>query len=379
MPKIPVIAEYIWVSGEDTHHDIRSKCRTLYLEEESVTTSEGRAALLPTLPHWNFDGSSTGQARGTNTEITIKPVGVYPHPFEKSIKTIAVLCECFAPDGKPTFDNTRAIANSVFQQSDALALEPWFGMEQEYVLIKKEGRPLGWPERGFPAAQGPYYCSNGPFAYGRNIVVMHYEKCLQMGLKISGTNAEVMPAQWEFQVGPCTGIEMGDQLILARWVYLRVLEDIGILGLDLDINFEAKPIKGDWNGSGCHTNFSTKPMREEGGIKAINEAVARLAKTVQKDIPFYGQENHERMTGKHETSKIHEFTSGIGTRNTSIRIGNDVAREGKGYFEDRRPSADVDPYLVTAALFSSACGIPAPQLHALIPHYHQSWMNPPPQ
>jgi len=374
MTKVPLIAEYIWLSGADSHHDIRSKCRTLYITEAEAALTPMEMVAKGLFPKWNFDGSSTNQAKGKNTEILIEPVGAYNHPFEKTVHQVAVLCECFLPSGEPTKDNTRHVANTVFK-ADTVGLKPWFGMEQEYVLVNKNGRPLGWPERGFPAAQGPYYCSSGPNAFGRNIVMAHYEKCLKMGLKISGTNAEVMPGQWEFQVGPCEGIEMGDELVLARWVYLRLLEDIGTFGLDLDVNFDVKPIKGDWNGSGLHTNFSTAPMRAPGGIKAIKEAVQKLEKTVAKDIPFHGADNNQRMTGHHETSSWREFTWGVGTRHTSVRIGNDVEAQGFGYFEDRRPGADADPYLLSAALFRSACDIPAPKLDALIEGYTQPWMK----
>jgi len=372
--KQPLIAEYVWVSGQDTHHDIRSKCRTLYLSAEDMALPPKEMLKKGIFPVWNFDGSSTGQARGQNTEIVIKPVNAWPHPFAKDIPMVAVLTECFTPEGAPTTDNTRNVAVSVFE-ADKNNLKPWFGMEQEYVLVTKSGRPLGWPERGYPAAQGPYYCANGPVALGRNIVMAHYERCLQMGIKISGTNAEVMPAQWEFQVGPCEGIEMGDSLVMARWCYLRLLEDIGTFGLDLDVNFDVKPVKGDWNGSGLHTNFSTEPMRKPGGLEVIKQAVQRLEKTVRNDIPFHGQNNNERMTGQHETSSWKEFTWGIGTRHTSVRIGNDVAKQGYGYFEDRRPGSDADPWLLSAALFASSCDIPAPRLLALVPAYTRPWMK----
>lgn len=371
-----IIAEYVWLSGADTHHDIRSKCRTLYLNDDDFQLSPAEIFAKGFFPDWNFDGSSTNQAKGLNTEIQIKPVACYPHPFEKNVRTVVVLAECYTADGsEPTPDNTRAVARSVFE-ADKNDSQPWFGLEQEYVLCHKEGRPLGWPERGFPYAQGPYYCSNGPVAYGRNLVMAHYEKCIQMGLKISGTNAEVMPGQWEYQVGPCEGILCGDHMVLSRWVYLRLLEDIGTFGLDLDVNFEVKPVKGDWNGSGLHTNFSTRQMRDpNGGMAVITEAVKRLEKTVAQDVPFHGQNNNERLTGLHETSSYSDFTWGVGTRHTSVRIGNDVAAKGYGYFEDRRPGSDADPYLLSSSLFSSSCAIPAPKLHALIPKYTRAWMG----
>ena len=373
--QIAVIAEYVWVSGADTHHDLRSKQRTLYLTKSDL---ENPAALVTSgkLPNWNYDGSSTNQALGLDTEIVIKPMACYTHPFPApEIPSIVVLAECYLPNGLPTPCNTRRYAVNVFS-ADTADTHPWFGMEQEYVLYR-EGRPLGWPKHGFPAPQGPYYCGSGPqVTFGRQIANVHYAKCLEMGLKVSGTNAEVMPGQWEYQVGPCEGIEMGDHLVMSRWVYLRVLEQFADKEgeWDMDISYDAKPVKGDWNGSGLHTNFSTAAMREDGGMDAILASMERMKSTVHKDLVFYGEANQERLTGKHETSRYDEFSYGYGTRNTSVRIGNAVKEDGKGYFEDRRPAGDADPYLISSRLFASAVGLATPQLDSLADSMRKDWM-----
>jgi len=340
MPVTPWIAEYVWVSGQNTYHDLRSKYKTMTdVAIESVTLGD--------FGWWNFDGSSTNQHRGSNTEINIKPVAFYPHPFMAGAKV--VLAECYYPDGTPEKGNTRKAAAELFaKHKDEEAM---FGLEQEY-FIYKNGSPYMWPEGGFPSGQGEYYCGNGSQVCGRELVIEHYQNCLTMGLKISGVNAEVAPSQWEFQVGPCIGIEEGDHMVMARWVFQRIAEKYG-----LEINYHPKPIKGDWNGSGCHLNFSTKKMREEGGLKYINEACENLKKTFVDDVKFYGGENNERMSGAHETSKLSEFTYGVGTRHTSVRIGNDIHAAGKGYFEDRRPASNIDPYLATARMFASSLGL----------------------
>jgi glutamine synthetase len=295
-----------------------------------------------------------------DTEIIIKPVRAFRCPLPMSVPStpwFVVLCECFLPSGEPAPDNTRRVAAEVFENGQHH--HPWFGMEQEYVLMK-DGRPIGWPDKGYPAAQGPYYCGNGSqVAFGRKYVDRHFELGLAMGLKISGTNAEVMPGQWEFQVGPCEGLEMGDQLIAARWLYLRILEED-----EIDIAYNAKPILGDWNGSGLHTNFSTEATRSDGGINSIMEYIQRLGEHPRREIAVYGRDNHIRLTGRHETSSINDFTFGVGTRGTSIRIPNAVKNDGRGYFEDRRPAANGDPYLISARLFATATGTPCPKLDA---------------
>jgi len=338
------IAEYVWLGGKNTHTDFRSKCRTMYGNVDLVPLSQ--------YPVWNYDGSSTGQHRHPDTEVLIKPVAKFPHPFTN--KAVLVVCETYYADGTPTPCNTRVIAEKVF--SDHKALQPWFGLEQEYLIVGPNGRPLGWPAEGYPAPQGPYYCGTGRHVKGREIALHHYEACLKVGLKISGINAEVLPGQWEFQVGPCEGIESGDQMFVARYLLHRVAELH-----DVTISFDPKPIRdGDWNGSGCHSNFSTAAHRAPGGYTAMLESIERLGRNFLNDIPFYGDDNQHRLTGKHETSPITEFTWGVGTRHTSIRVPNEAKQQGHGYFEDRRPAANIDPYIVTTRILTSSEGLPEP-------------------
>lgn len=370
MTQKPVRVTYIWLSGKDSHHDIRSKDKTIYLTDEQLKLEPKQLLASGCFPVWNFDGSSTAQATGPDTEILLHPVNAFPCCLPRPpspIPWLVVLAECYYPNGKPTADNSRAIARKIFEQMPEE--KPWFGMEQEFFLVQSH-RPYGWPDRGFPAPQGPYYCSTGAnVALGRKYLDLHYETCLQMGIKVSGTNAEVTPGQWEFQIGPCEGIEMGDQLTVARWVLLRLLEEHG-----LDVDYSAKPVEGDWNGSGMHTNFSTVSTRRENGLDVIHQYIESLSKTVDKDIVFYGAENNKRLTGKHETSKATEFSAGVGTRTTSIRIPNSTHMDKRGYMEDRRPAGDADPYLVSSRLFASAVGLKDEQLVLASPTHQQPWM-----
>jgi glutamine synthetase len=305
-----------------------------------TTTLDGPVKSLKDLKEWNFDGSSTNQAPGGNSDVYLRPAAYYPDPFRRGDNVI-VLAECYNNDGTPNKSNYRYQCNKIMTQ--VAAEKPWFGLEQEYSLFDMDDRPYGWPKGGFPGPQGPYYCGAGAGkVFARDLVEAHYRACLYAGVNISGINAEVMPSQWEFQVGPCEGIEMGDHLTLARYLLIRVAEEWGV-----KVSFHPKAVPGDWNGAGCHTNYSTDSMRKEGGMKAIEAAIEKLAKRHHEHIAVYGADNDKRLTGKHETGHIGDFSSGVANRGASIRIPRHVAAQGYGYLEDRRPASNCDPYLVT--------------------------------
>lgn len=274
---------------------------------------------------------------------------MYPDPFRLG-DNILVLCETWMSDGKPNAFNFRCDAAKLMEAN--AKHEFWFGLEQEYTLLDVNGWPYGWPKHGFPAPQGPYYCGVGTGkVFCRDIVEAHYKACLYAGINISGTNAEVMPAQWEYQVGPCTGIDMGDELWMSRFLLHRVAEEFGV-----KVTFHPKPIPGDWNGAGLHTNVSTKEMREDGGMKAIEAAMPKLAARHAEHMKVYGEGNEARMTGRHETASYDKFSWGVANRGSSVRVNRSCAEEGKGYFEDRRPASNGDPYQITGMIVETLCG-----------------------
>jgi glutamine synthetase len=257
------------------------------------------------------------------------------------------MCEVLLTDGTPHLSNTRAAcAETARKYAD---FEMWFGIEQEYTLFAG-ARPLGWPVNGFPAPQGGYYCGVGADeVFGRELVEKHLDACMKAGLSISGINAEVMPAQWEFQIGPVGTLEVSDQLWMARWLLYRLGEDLGI-----SAKLDPKPVRGDWNGAGAHTNFSTKYMRED--YDACVAAAEALGRKADLHIANYGDRIEERLTGQHETASYKEYTYGVSDRGASVRIPWQVARDRKGYIEDRRPNANIDPYIVTRLVVDTVCG-----------------------
>ena len=332
-----VMAEYIWMDGHTPTQKLRSKTKILSKKISSVSE----------LPQWGFDGSSTNQAEGNFSDCLLKPVWLCKDPI-RGKENILVMCEVMNADGSVHASNTRAHLREIEEKFSKEKI--WFGIEQEYTFF--EGRnTLGWPEGGYPAPQGPFYCGVGADeAFGREIVEDHLDLCLEAGLELSGINAEVMPGQWEYQIGPLGPLEVADQMWVSRWLLYRISEDYGV-----SATLHPKPVKGDWNGAGAHINFSTQSMREEGGLKVIEDACEKLSKKHNEHIAVYGAHNEERLTGDHETQSISEFSYGVSDRGASIRIPMQTSNDGCGYLEDRRPSSNMDPYQACAILIETTC------------------------
>lgn len=335
------LLEYVWV---DASGNTRSK--TKVLDSPPDTLLDNGVIKVSQLPSWNYDGSSTGQANGWDSEVILKPCAVYNDPFRPGITNKLVLCDTYLPNGDPHPSNTRYSANKTFNKG--LELSPLFGVEQEF-FITKNGWPVGFPENRAdrPIPQGPYYCGVGESAIGRDCVEKAFSRALDAGLALTGLNAEVAPSQWEIQV--CAhGINCADQLIMLRYILNRTAEDYAC-----GISFDPKPVDGDWNGSGCHTNFSTGPMRGVGGYDVIMSAISRLEGKHKEHMEAYGDRNHLRMTGNHETASYDTFTFGVADRGASVRIPRETEKNKKGYLEDRRPASNMDPYVVTSMIFET--------------------------
>ena len=344
------LAEYIWIDGMIPTRYLRSKARTI--------VDIGSKPSIGDFPEWSFDGSSTQQADGHDSDCILKPSAFLPDPI-RGKGNYLVMSEVYNPDGTPHQSNSRAQLREVLE-AGAAAHEPWVGFEQEYTLFRKR-IPLGWPEHGFPGPQGPYYCGVGADeVFGREIVEDHARLCLEADLMYYGLNAEVMPGQWEFQTGfrgdpreTAETLKICDHTWMARWLLYRVAEKYGV-----SVSIDNKPVKGDWNGAGMHTNFSTKETRDKNkGRAAIEAAIEALGRKHQEHITLYGYGLNDRLTGLHETCDIDTFRAGVADRGCSIRIPKPVEIKGYGYFEDRRPGANADPYLVAARLCTTVCGI----------------------
>lgn len=336
--------EYIWLDGYQPVANLRSKTQ---VKDFASFPS------LEQLPNWGFDGSSTRQAEGKSSDCVLKPVAVYPDSTRKN--GALVMCEVMMPDGKtPHPSNSRA---TIPDDPDT-----WFGFEQEYFFYK-DGRPLGFPEGGYPAPQGPYYTGVGYSNVGgiaRELVEKHIDICLDSGINLEGINAEVAKGQWEFQIFGKGSKNAADQMWVARYILMRLCEPYGV-----DIEWRCKPIRGvfdaplDWNGSGMHSNFSTKFMREVGGKAYFDKLMAAFNKHMDEHIAVYGPENHLRLTGLHETQAIDKFSYGLADRGASVRIPHSFINNGyKGYLEDRRPNSAADPYLVAGRIVKTIQTVP---------------------
>ena len=324
-----MLTEYVWL---DADNNFRSKIRFMHLNNGA---------------DWNFDGSSTGQATTESSEVILKVVYNVNHPF---LDGRLYLCATYDINDKPLSNNFYNFANDIFNQK--LDLKPWFGLEQEYFMYDKN-LIINSPDVKQNLViidNNTFYCS--PIMQDQDevkISLEHLEACLKAGINVSGNNAEVVQHQWEFQVGPVKGINAGHQLMVARYLLNRIAAKYNKI-----VNYHPKPIQGV-NGSGCHINFSTKPMREENGYDIILEAIEKLKDNHSYHMEHYGKYNQMRMTGHNETASFDKFSWGVGSRNTSIRIGYDTFKNKKGYFEDRRPASNIDPYLATSIIFKTCC------------------------
>ncbi len=328
--------EYIWLDGSKPTQGLRSKTKV-------VDDFSGK---LEDLEFWSFDGSSTQQATGESSDCLLKPVAVYPDPGRNN--AWLVMTEVLNANGTPHETNGRA----KIQDDDN---DFWFGFEQEYFIWDPEtNMPLGFPAGGYLPPQGPYYCGvGGNHAFGREIVEEHLDLCIEAGLNIEGINAEVAAGQWEFQIFAKGAKSAGDQIWIGRYLLERTAEQYGLC-----INWHPKPLGDmDWNGSGMHANFSDSTLRNAGSkdaLVAICEAFGATPKIIKKHIDVYGAFNDQRLTGKHETQSIDQYSYGVSDRGASIRIPIAVVENGyKGWLEDRRPASNADPYMVSAVIIET--------------------------
>ena len=321
--------EYIWLDGYKPEPSLRSKTKIVDSEPEKVGDCPG----------WAFDGSSTEQAEGSSSDCLLKPVKMIVDPQRNSASL--VLCEVLNADGSVHVSNGRG----VFEDDPDL----WVGFEQEYTIMQN-GKPLGFPADGYPGPQGPYYCSVGiNNCVGRDVVEDHLDTCLEAGLAVTGINAEVMKGQWEYQLFGKGAKNACDDMWLSRYLLYRNAEQY-----DMCIELHPKPVKGDWNGSGMHANFSTTEIREKGGEKLITDICEKFKSRHAQHIASYGSDNDQRLTGLHETQSIDKFSYAVSDRGASIRIPVGTIQNGwKGYLEDRRPASNADPYKVVNEILKS--------------------------
>jgi len=325
--------EYIWLDGYKPTQSLRSKTK---IEADF-------SGKLEDCPNWSFDGSSTEQAPGGSSDCILKPVFICADPQRK--EGYLVMCEVLDSHGNPHESNGRALIED--DDNDF-----WFGFEQEYFLWNPDtNKPLGFPDGGYPGPQGPYYCSVGANnAFGRKIVEEHLDVCLDAGLNVEGINAEVAAGQWEFQIFAKGAKEAGDQIWVARYLLERIGEEYNV-----SINWHCKPLgQLDWNGSGMHANFSNTTLRTAGSEDVYKKILEAFRPVVKEHIDVYGAHNEERLTGKHETASIHDYSYGVSDRGASIRIPLYTVQKGwNGYLEDRRPNSAADPYKVAARIIKT--------------------------
>ena len=324
--------EYIWLDGYHPTQNMRSKTKVL----------EDVSGKLEDCPVWAVDGSSTKQAEGSSSDCLLKPVAIYPDP--QRINAFLVMTEVLNADGTSHESNGRS-------QIDDNDNDFWFGFEQEYFIMDVDTQlPLGFPLGGYPGPQGLYYCSvGGKNTHGRHIVEEHADLCLEAGINFEGINLEVACGQWELQVFAKGAKKAGDEKWIARYILDRLTENYGYY-----IEYHPKPIKGDWNGSGMHANFSDNTLRTCGDEKIFQKVCESFGRNIEKHISVYGADYDQRLTGAHETQSINEFSYGVSDRGASIRIPIGTVEDGwKGRLEDRRPASNADPYKIASVIVTT--------------------------
>ena len=325
--------EYVWLDGYTPEPNLRSKVKVMNIHQKYD---------LKEIPEWGFDGSSTRQAEGYSSDCYLKPVKVYVKSVISEYSTVYVLCEVMDSKGKVHETNDRAKLGEEDQ-------DLWVGFEQEYFIRSGHNKQILGFEKGEIEGQGRYYCGVGGQVVGRSLTEEHLDMCLDYNIGIEGTNAEVAIGQWEYQVFAKGKLKAADDLWMSRYFLYKIAEKYGY-----QIELHPKPIVyGDWNGSGLHTNFSNKIMREEGGETYFNSIFKIFESRAKLHIDNYGSDNHLRLTGKHETQSIDKFSWGVSDRGASIRVPKSVGETWKGYLEDRRPASNANPYLILNVICES--------------------------
>lgn len=327
------VAEYVWV---DSNGQTRSKCKTI----DKTPMSADDCTI------WTFNGAATNQANPESSDVYLIPRKVFADPI-RGTPNVLVVCECVTSAMEPAMGNHRAYAAEVMEKYSQC--DPWFGLEQEYVITDDQGVPL---ESAGKRNEG--YCGRGAFnlpKFMREIMGDHYAMCLSAGIKISGMNCEDGQAQAEFQIGPCKGLNAGDHMIAARHTLHKCANKYRCA-----ISFEPWNRETDTS-SGLHCNFSSRKTRQDGGLMWIEKCVKALGEddSVDSAAAAYGKNNELRLTGKNGAPDGSKFRYGVADRGGSCRIPRSVGIVAKGHFEDRRPGANADPYKVTGYLMST-CG-----------------------
>ena len=251
-----------------------------------------------------------------------------------------VLCDTYNP--KTDLRSSHYEAEKIFKKYEAN--QPMFGLEQEFFMFNSKDKNEIPEKKMEIAAHGEYYCGLGPqCSRTRRYLLDVMYTAIQLGIKVTGMNYEVAPGQAELQV--CNiGLDACYDLLMVRYLLTRLGENYNIVP-----NFEPK-ILNDENGSGCHINFSTLEMRNLKDTKELHKMIHSMCQNLEKHHntfidEYYGSGNKERLSGTCETCSYQEFKVKKGGRNASIRVPN----EGN-YFEDRRPSSNIDPYLACSKL-----------------------------
>lgn len=363
-----VMAEYIWLgsSGADL------KSRTVVLDEQPASPED--------LPIAEIDGSSYGQAAEESCEIYLQPKKIFADPFRGG-NHILVLCDTYVPplachavadpweNMAPHISNHRAACEEVMKQ--ATQQQPVFTMQQDYTLISDGCPPSGGflmgETPGVPINNSPGLSEKAAARLGREVSELHMHACLSAGLSYSGSHAS-STHQYGYKIGPCLGLDMGDQLALSRFLLHRIAQHSAA-----GIHYDSLGALGGASGNKCTVQFSTACSRDPiSGLSAIQDMMERLACSHLVTLSGCGLATADSHSSGswHSSSGFSEpiaptgnarFTVALGSRHAAIMVPTSTLLNKCGPILDRRPPAGSDPYLTTMLLVANACGLPLPQ------------------
>ena len=297
-----------------------------------------------------FNGLNTGQSVDTNnSDIYIRPVQRYNNPLIKRTKELEpsiFVCELMLDENKSHSSNERNRSIKVLENYEDVNMS--FTLD---FFVTKKNVPVAFLSNPPPSQQGIFYCGvGGDIAVGQECANDIFQNANRADLNVTQLSGGVAPSQWTIKLEGTAKVKLLDDLICLRYIIAKSAEKYGVT-----ICFHPQLLKEEWNGSACLIEYSNDKMRTDKECNYIrNTVIKNLDKTHAEYVSKCGEDNNRRLIGTNNTSKNDEFTSAVGKYDCSVRIPKLTNVRGHGSIEDRRPGANMDPYVVVPYLLNAS-------------------------